>query len=225
MQPYDAQVARATLRTQGRVWLRGAVSSAELEVLRSLLPKAPQPGARLAAGADATDHIRSAGFSTEIARIWEGSRPARVVSFDKTAEANWGVPWHQDRIIQVKERSAVSGYSNWSKKGAAWHCEPPIEILQQMLFVRVHLDASTPENGPMEIALGSHHAGVVPMSDARSIAAGFPTEVLLAEAGDVLVLSMLVLHRSQPAHVATRRSVLRIDYARDNLPFPLRWGL
>src|SRR5216117_3059958 len=28
----------------------------------------------------------------------------KATLFDKTAKANWGVQWHQDRVISVKER-------------------------------------------------------------------------------------------------------------------------
>jgi len=48
-------------------------------------------------------------------------------------------------------------------------------------------------------------------------------EIEEAEAGDILVLPMLTLHRSRPADTVKNRRVLRIDYARDALPEPLQW--
>jgi ectoine hydroxylase-related dioxygenase (phytanoyl-CoA dioxygenase family) len=151
-------------------------------------------------------------------------RAVRVVAFDKNPVANWGVPWHQDRVIVVKERADISSFSNWSCKSGAWHCEPPLALLDTMLFVRVHIDPSTAENGAMEIALGSHHAGKVRAENANEIAANYETELTVADPGDVLILAMLVLHRSLPSKSKDGRRALRIDYASQPLPEPLAWA-
>lgn len=82
-----------------------------------------------------------------------------VVSFDKNEIANWGLPWHQDRVIAVAQKHDVPGFENWSEKRGQWHCEAPVGILNEMLFVRVRLDNQSAENGAMEIAPGSHRYG------------------------------------------------------------------
>ena len=43
-------------------------------------------------------------------------RPVRVLYFDKNPDANWAVPWHQDRTIAVAQRIDVPGYDMWSVK-------------------------------------------------------------------------------------------------------------
>ncbi len=43
--------------------------------------------------------------------------PVRGLLFDKTADANWLVPWHQDMTICVAEKHDVAGYGPWSIKG------------------------------------------------------------------------------------------------------------
>jgi hypothetical protein len=40
----------------------------------------------------------------------------RATLFNKTAESNWRVQWHQDRAIAVRERHDVTGYGPWSSK-------------------------------------------------------------------------------------------------------------
>ncbi|MEM8653559.1 MAG: phytanoyl-CoA dioxygenase family protein [Pseudomonadota bacterium] len=152
-------------------------------------------------------------------------RPVRAVGFDKRAGSNWAVPWHQDRVIAVKDRRAVSGFSGWSQKAGVWHCSPPLEVLRPMLFLRLHLDACSAENGVMEIALGSHHAGLVAAFEAAQVAGRYTTEVTEAAAGDVLVLSMLVLHRSCPSGVDAPRRTLRVDLADRGLPCELVWAM
>lgn len=151
-------------------------------------------------------------------------QPVRAVLFDKAPGANWALPWHQDRVIAVKDRADVAGFRNWTRKGGVWHCEPPESLLSRMLFVRFHLEPSTSKTGAMEIALCSHRRGLVPVERAAEVAESCPLEVSEAESGDELVLSMLTVHRSQAARTPTRRRVLRVDYASAVLPDPLAWA-
>ncbi|WP_143831354.1 phytanoyl-CoA dioxygenase family protein [Octadecabacter temperatus] len=147
-----------------------------------------------------------------------------MVSFSKTNDANWQVPWHQDRVILVRDRMNVSGFTNWSNKVGQWHCQPPSDVLEDMLFVRVFLDSCDAQSGGMEFAVGSHANGIVPASEAATNADRFPTSIETAEAGDILVLPMLTLHRSVPAKAPNGRHVLRLDFARSALPEPMLWS-
>jgi len=150
--------------------------------------------------------------------------PARIVAFNKTSGNNWAVPWHQDRIIAVADRHEIAGFTNWSRKGPAWHCEPPRAILDQMFFVRVHLDDNAAEDGTMRIALGSHRVGTIPGAEAKSTAALYAQEDCAATRGDVLVLKMLTLHSSSSSLTSNPRRVFRVDYAPQTLlPRPLEW--
>ncbi|MCA9060395.1 MAG: hypothetical protein KDA85_17920, partial [Planctomycetaceae bacterium] len=40
----------------------------------------------------------------------------RATLFDKTPSANWGVFWHQDLAIAVREKHEVDGYRAWTCK-------------------------------------------------------------------------------------------------------------
>ena len=223
---------RAQFEGEGRVWLRRAVPKSELETLKALSDLGLRPGARVGGDEQLFAAIKTASFSQSLSSLWPNMRPVRLVSFDKNPDTNWGVPWHQDRIISVQERVETQGFSNWSSKEGHWHCEPPIDLLNKMLFVRVHLDQNSAENGAMEIALGSHTQGKVASGAASDVAGKYATEVAAAEPGDVLVLSMLTLHRSRPANslansLATcppARRVLRVDYAPFELPGRLQWS-
>jgi hypothetical protein len=63
----------------------------------------------------------------------------RSILFDKTPEANWRVPWHQDLSICVKERHDLPSFGAWSIKEGVQHLQPPVEILSRMLTLRLHL--------------------------------------------------------------------------------------
>jgi hypothetical protein len=150
--------------------------------------------------------------------------PVRIIAFNKSENANWRVPWHQDRVIAVAAKADVAGYKNWTSKSGTWHCEPPQAILDGMLFVGVHRDDTNQSNGAMEIALGSHAHGVIHAANAEEVASACPIETCAAKRGDVLILKMLTLHSSQPAKVPSARRVLRMDFASTQLPSPLSWS-
>ena len=144
--------------------------------------------------------------------------------FNKAGDTNWAVPWHQDRVIAVTERQDVDGFRNWTSKDGVWHCEPPVETLQKMIFVRLHLDAADLANGCMEIAPRSHKLGIIPANKANDVAAALGAEPCIAGRGDLQVLNMLTLHRSRPASQPRPRRAVRLDFAATALPMDLRFA-
>jgi ectoine hydroxylase-related dioxygenase (phytanoyl-CoA dioxygenase family) len=152
--------------------------------------------------------------------------PVRIVAFNKSPTSNWAVAWHQDRVIAVDERCDEPGYTNWVMKDDVWHCEPPIELLHKLVFVRVHFDACDETNGAMEIAVGSHRMGLVDARRAKEVAEAHQMEVCRAAPGDVLLVKALTLHRSGSSVVQVNRRALRVDYARRrDLAARLNWSL
>jgi len=204
------------------LWLRDALGTGELAALDRIADHSGRPGLRVnwtdPAIAPALAPVTQA-LRTHLA----DARLTRVVWFSKNAQTNWGVPWHQDRVIAVAGRQDVQGYHNWSSKAGGWHCEPPLALFAQMRFVRVHLDDCDETNGAMEIATGSQAEGLVPEAKAAEIAARYPADICSARRGDIQVLPMLVLHRSRPATTEAPRRALRLDYALTDLPAPLAW--
>ncbi|WP_005619138.1 phytanoyl-CoA dioxygenase family protein [Tritonibacter mobilis] len=219
------QSLRDEFENCGRIWLRNAISKADLARFDCAAGGSEQAGQRLDASAALNDALsRESSLLRALRCLAPAAEPVRIVAFNKSEKANWGVPWHQDRIIAVAAKADVAGYMNWTHKSGVWHCEPPRAILENMLFVRIHLDDSDHSNGAMEIALGSHAAGVVRTADAAAVANTYPIETCTAKRGDVLVLKMLTLHASQPAKVQSGGRVLRVDFSSSHLPPPLSWG-
>ncbi len=210
--------------TEGRVWLREAVPEDDLALLDSVVAIEAKPGQRID-----IDYKNAAAFSLSSALVRAvqvidpKAKSVRIVGFNKSQNSNWTLPWHQDRIIAVKAREDSAGFDNWTRKAGVWHCEPPIELLHQMLFVRVHLDDTAESNGAMRIALGSHEAGFVSATHALEVASRYPEEICEAKRGDILILKMLTLHRSKPSQTGSSRRAIRIDFAPFDLPSPLEW--
>jgi len=150
-------------------------------------------------------------------------RAVRAILFDKTAETNWSLGWHQDRTICVKQQIDVEGYGPWTIKGGMHHVAPPFDLLARMVTLRVHLDDVPAENSPLLIALGSHIAGRVPIEEYDDVVARCGVYACLAEAGDVWVYATTILHASEAASVTGHRRVLQIDYSADGLTGGLEW--
>lgn len=156
--------------------------------------------------------------------LMPGARPVRVVAFDKTEANNWTLPWHQDRVVALRPRVETPGFTNWTNKAGIWHAEPPIELLERMIFARIHLDPADTENGCLQLALGTHARGKIAAADADGIASSALLENCVARRGDVLLAKALILHRSSPSRVSTGRRAIRIDYCAEDLPAPLEWA-
>jgi ectoine hydroxylase-related dioxygenase (phytanoyl-CoA dioxygenase family) len=147
----------------------------------------------------------------------------RALLFDKTAEANWKVVWHQDLTIAVREPARVPGYGPWSEKAGIPHVQPPIELLERMLAVRVHLDDCGMGNGPVRVLDGSHRVGrLSPEAIDQWRAHRAPVECLV-ERGGILACRPLLLHASAPAASPAHRRVIHFEFAAEELPPPLEW--
>ncbi len=153
----------------------------------------------------------------------EQVRPVRMVLFDKTANTNWAVGWHQDRTIAVAERLNVEGFGPWSVKGSIPHVEPPFALMERMLTLRLHLDDCGADNAPLRVAPGSHRLGRVASALAAEIARRDEPLVCFAAAGDVWAYATTILHASDRAARPSRRRVLQIDYSDADLPGGLAW--
>jgi hypothetical protein len=79
----------------------------------------------------------------------------RGLYFDKRREANWKVTWHQDPTIAVKQRRDVPGYGPWSQKAGIVHVQPPAEVQQRMVSLRLHLDEANEKNGALVVRFSS----------------------------------------------------------------------
>jgi hypothetical protein len=155
--------------------------------------------------------------------IGEAAFPVRAVAFDKTQATNWAVAWHQDRTVAVRERIDAEGFGPWSTKDGVLHVAPPVEVLQGMVTLRLHVDDCAADNAPLKVALGTHGLGVVAAGKAASVAAGHPLCICHAQAGDVWAYSTLILHASERSRSNGRRRVLQVDFAANPLPDGLQW--
>jgi Phytanoyl-CoA dioxygenase (PhyH) len=79
--------------------------------------------------------------------------------FEKSPDNNWLVSLHQDLSIPVRERVDDSGLSGWSTKEGVLFVQPPANVLESLVALRVHLDECGPESGTLRVVPGSHRFG------------------------------------------------------------------
>lgn len=214
------------LARDGAEHFPGAASASLLDICAALreLP-APRAGVRIHNIKALRPILDSKGPIGMLAAAFlgQGCRPVRAILFDKTAETNWSLAWHQDRTICVRQRVEVEGYGPWTLKGGMQHVAPPFELLAQMLTFRVHLDDVSADNSPLLIAPGSHLAGRVPIEDYDEVVARCGIYACLASAGDIWVYATPILHASEASNRDGHRRVLQIDYSADELAGGLEW--
>mgnify|MGYP003641386624 CR=1 FL=1 len=105
----------------------------------------------------------------------------------------------------------VDGYGSWTEKEGITHVEPPPEVLESMVTLRVHLDDTPPGNGPLKVIRGSHSSGKLSSDEIAS--RKIEAEVCLnCKAGDVLMMRPLILHSSGRAQAPSHRRVLHFEF-------------
>jgi hypothetical protein len=149
--------------------------------------------------------------------------PVRAIYFDKSPDTNWLVPWHQDLTLALRASAEVPGFGPWSTKDGIPHAQPPVELLQQMLTVRLHLDDADESNGALRVLPGSHREGRLSAERIRELRSQQSDILCTVSAGDALIMRPLLLHASSRSTSTRHRRVLHIEYAAFTLPDELNW--
>ncbi|MBV6457937.1 MAG: hypothetical protein HONBIEJF_01057 [Fimbriimonadaceae bacterium] len=149
--------------------------------------------------------------------------PVRCIAFDKSPESNWVLGWHQDRKIAVASHEEVAGFTSWSEKEGLVHCQPPVEFLESMVAVRLHLDPCGEANGALKVIPGSHRHGLLDIAATQEAVLHGPVVVTELAAGDALVMRPMLLHASSKSTSEAHRRVIHFEFCSRPLPEPLRW--
>jgi ectoine hydroxylase-related dioxygenase (phytanoyl-CoA dioxygenase family) len=150
-----------------------------------------------------------------LARRWLGSDaiPFRATLFEKSSETNWLIPWHQDTALPLTRQFDLAGGGPWSVKAGVNYAHAPARVLARVIALRLHLDHSTEDNGPLRVVPGTHRAGV--LSD-ESVMESVSTKGYInccVEQGGIIAMRPLTVHSSSKAGNTKPRRVLHIEYA------------
>jgi ectoine hydroxylase-related dioxygenase (phytanoyl-CoA dioxygenase family) len=138
--------------------------------------------------------------------------PYRATLFDKSPDSNWLVVWHQDTALPRREEKPSPGWGPWSRKEGVHYAHAPARALCEIVALRLHLDDSTAENGPLRVLPGTHTLGVL-SDDALHVLSEQvqPVDCLTAKGG-VVAMRPLLVHASSKSKSDRPRRVLHIEY-------------
>jgi len=139
--------------------------------------------------------------------------PFRATLFEKSTIANWLVAWHQDTALPLEERRDVEGWGPWSTKENVNYAHAPAVALEQVLALRLHLDDSTAENGPLRVLPRTHELGVLTDERMHDLAARAEAVECLVGKGGAVAMRPLLVHASSKSRAELHRRVLHIEYA------------
>ncbi|MCK6446057.1 MAG: phytanoyl-CoA dioxygenase family protein [Planctomycetes bacterium] len=156
------------------------------------------------------DDPRLCALATEL--LGSPATAFRGTLFDKSADTNWLVTWHQDLALPLRARVDAPGWGPWTHKGGRLHALAPAEVLARVVALRVHVDDNTRENGPLRVLPDTHHLGRLSETRISELARDFDAVECLAPAGGVVALRPLTVHASSKSSSATPRRVLHLEY-------------
>lgn len=145
--------------------------------------------------------------------LGSGAIPFRATLFDKSPTSNWLVVWHQDTALPLCERREVPGWGPWSVKEGVNYAHAPASALEQVLALRLHLDDSVAENGPLRVLPGTHTQGVLSDDALHDLSTQITAVDCVALRGGILAMRPLVVHASSKSQSNAPRRVLHIEYA------------
>lgn len=214
-----AEAAKNSVEQNGFAIIPDVISTPEIT---SLLSKFEQMA--LPAGRAGSRHLMTRPEVAALARyhnlvtiaesvLGPGAWPFRATFFDKSSETNWLVPWHQDTALPLQSRRDTSGWGPWSVKEGITYAHAPTAALNRILALRIHLDDSTEENGPLRVLPGTHNRGVLTDDEVEHIAKRISPTACLVPKGGIILMRPLLIHASSKSHTDTRRRVVHIEYA------------
>jgi ectoine hydroxylase-related dioxygenase (phytanoyl-CoA dioxygenase family) len=196
----------------------GVIAPEEVSALAASLVgvvRLARAGARHLMSHDPVRVLASDTRLLDLARAELGSEavPYRATLFDKSPRANWLVTWHQDTALPLRARVEAAGWGPWSHKAGVLYAHAPASALEQVVALRVHLDESGPDNGPLRVLPDTHTLGVLTDQAVHELAQRIESHTCCIESGGVIAMRPLLVHASSKATRERPRRVLHIEYA------------
>jgi Phytanoyl-CoA dioxygenase (PhyH) len=144
----------------------------------------------------------------------------RVVPFDAAlldeslVTEMLNVVLHPGAVAFVTEPSEeAQGWGPWSVKDGIIYAHAPADALSQVLALRVHLDDSTEQNGPLRVLPATHTLGVLTDDEIHQLSTQVSAVNCLVQRGGVVAIKPLIVHGSSKSQSENSRRVLHIEYA------------
>lgn len=187
--------------------------SADLFAIRQFLKEIPE--------------IKDLVFNENIRKIIRelfGERYFMVKSiyFDKPETSNWYVAYHQDLTISVDKKLELHGFGPWTTKQNQFAVQPPLNVLENIYTIRIHLDDTDDNNGALKVVPKSHAKGIYRPETIDWTAE--TEEICNVEKGGIMIMKPLTLHGSNRTNNGKKRRVIHIEFSDMELPEALQWS-
>ncbi len=146
----------------------------------------------------------------------------KSIYFDKPEQSNWFVSYHQDLTISVDKKLDLDNYGPWTVKQHQFAVQPPLNILENIFTIRIHLDDTNENNGALKIVPKSHLKGIY-----RPENIDWTKEietVCSVKKGGVMVMRPLLLHSSNRTTNNNKRRVIHLEFSNIELPPEINWA-
>lgn len=169
------------------------------------------------------DLIFNKNLKTIIKEIFgENYFVVKSIYFDKPEKSNWYVAYHQDLTISVDKEIQLENFGPWTTKQNQFAVQPPLDILENIFTIRIHLDDTDENNGALKVVPKSHSKGIY-----RPEAIDWDVEtesICNVNKGGVMIMKPLLLHGSNRTTNGKKRRVVHIEFSDRELPEELNWS-
>jgi len=146
----------------------------------------------------------------------------KSIYFDKPETSNWYVAYHQDLTISVDKKLDLPEFGPWTTKKNQFAVQPPLDILENIYTIRIHLDDTDENNGALKVVPKSHAKGIYrPETIDWTIET---EEICNVEKGGIMMMKPLTLHGSNRTSNGKKRRVIHIEFSDRELPEVLQWS-
>ncbi|MFN8356697.1 MAG: phytanoyl-CoA dioxygenase family protein [Spirosomataceae bacterium] len=146
----------------------------------------------------------------------------KSIYFDKPSSSNWYVSYHQDLTISVNKKIELANFGPWTVKQNQYAVQPPVDYLENIITLRIHLDETTESNGALKVIPTSHLKKIY---RPETINWKVEKEVICpVKIGGIMLMKPLILHSSSRTTNNKQRRVIHIEFSNRELPSELRWS-
>ncbi len=146
----------------------------------------------------------------------------KSIYFDKPETSNWYVAYHQDLTISVDKKLELAGFGPWNTKQNQFAVQPPLNVLENIYTIRIHLDDTDENNGALKVVPQSHAKGIYrPETIDWTVET---EEICNVEKGGIMLMKPLTLHGSNRTTNGKKRRVIHIEFSDMELPEVLQWS-
>lgn len=146
----------------------------------------------------------------------------KSIYFNKPETSNWYVSYHQDLTISVDKKVELENFGPWTTKQNQFSVQPPIDILENICTIRIHLDDTDENNGALKVIPKSHTKKIY---RPETIDWKKENEIFCnVSKGGIMLMKPLILHSSNRTSNNMKRRVIHIEFSNKKLPTELKWA-